>query len=131
MRMLSPPPPNSAHLSRTLSMPSSKFLQDKSSEAKAFHITSPSFTTVWHRGETAIIQWECTSGSVIPEVRLVLLRSSNPHTCTLLADHVENNGFFVVSHVPSTLPTGGDYILRILSMDGRHGVDSNYFTIRA
>ncbi|RHY37246.1 hypothetical protein DYB30_006649 [Aphanomyces astaci] len=122
-------PPMVAHLSRAMSMPSSDFLQYKMSTAKTFHITSPSISTVWHRGAPALIQWECTSN--ISEVRLVLLRTTNANAYAIVADHVENNGFFVFSHVPTTLPSGDDYFLRILSMDGHHGADTSCFSIRS
>ncbi|CAK4107325.1 unnamed protein product [Aphanomyces euteiches] len=117
-------------LSRALSMPSVPLIDHEEVHMKSFHITAPTISSVWHRGMPAIIQWERTNPS-IAEIRIVLLRSSQPKACAIVADHVENNGLFVVPQVPSHLPVGDNYFLRILSMDGHQGADTHTFAIRS
>ncbi|KAF0686358.1 Aste57867_21802 [Aphanomyces stellatus] len=117
------------HLTRTMSLPA---VQDHPRRRKisAFSITAPTVSSTWQRGRPAIIQWEPVDHAAIAEVRIVLLRTNHPNGCAILADHVENNGLFVLTNVPGSLPPAADYFLRIVSMDGQHGADSNCFAIR-
>ncbi|KAF0697042.1 Aste57867_12226 [Aphanomyces stellatus] len=84
--------------------------------------TMPSLA--WHHGQAAIVRWD--PPAVVSEVRILLFRASSPNAVAIVADHVENNGLFVLPRMPLTLPPRDDYILRILSVD-----DSICFAIEA
>ncbi|KAF0697031.1 Aste57867_12259 [Aphanomyces stellatus] len=89
--------------------------------------STPLPSRTWYHGQAAIIRWE--PPTAVSEIRILLFRASSPTFCAIVADHVENNGLFVLPRVPHTFPPRDDYVLRILSVDGH--TDSTCFAIRA
>ncbi|ETV88799.1 hypothetical protein H257_00294 [Aphanomyces astaci] len=122
----SPPPTSPSSLTRSNSSPSMTS-HAINSKPQLVHIRAPSRETVWRQGLPAVIQWNPLMSSV-SEVRILLLQRGGAHK--MVADHVENNGLFVYMRVPQGLASpDSDYSLRIMSMDGKHFVDSDSFTI--
>ncbi|OQR93654.1 hypothetical protein ACHHYP_02363 [Achlya hypogyna] len=101
------------------------------SSPKLLNVRAPKAQTHWRRNQPAILQWVPLDISVA-EIRIVLLQKSslsNTRQYTIVADHVENNGLFVLKHVPATLSKDKDYFVRFMSMDGKLFVDSETFSI--
>ncbi|OQR95837.1 hypothetical protein THRCLA_07529 [Thraustotheca clavata] len=98
---------------------------------KLLNVRAPKQQSHWRRNQPAILQWVPLDLSVA-EIRIVLLQKSslaNTRKYTIIADHVENNGLFVLKQVPLTLSKDRDYFVRFMSMDGKLFVDSDTFSI--
>ncbi|KDO28246.1 hypothetical protein SPRG_06296 [Saprolegnia parasitica CBS 223.65] len=98
---------------------------------KLLNVRAPKQQTHWRRSQPAILQWAPLDISVA-EIRIVLLQKSsltNTRSYTIIADHVENNGLFVLKQVPASLTKDKDYFVRFMSMDGKLFVDSETFSI--
>jgi hypothetical protein len=115
--------PSSVELLRSFSSPSLE-TSEIVSETKLTNIRAPGAKIYWRRGLPAIILWNPWDLSV-KEIRIVLLRKRKcPREYTIVAEHVENNGLFVLTQVPRDLAKENDYFLRFMSMDGKQFVDS-------
>ncbi|ETW09015.1 hypothetical protein H310_01486 [Aphanomyces invadans] len=116
------PSTSSPSLTRANSSPSMT-----SAKPQLVHIRAPLKESVWRQGLPAVIQWNPSMAGV-SEVRILLVQRSGAYM--MVADHVENNGLFVYMRVPPGLASPeADYFLRIMSMDGKHFVDSDSFII--
>ncbi|ETV88800.1 hypothetical protein H257_00295 [Aphanomyces astaci] len=99
-------------------------------ESMAFAMVhSPNKDSVWRWGQPAFLMWERRDMSV-SEVRIVL-RRKGANACTIIADHVENNGLFMYKAVPAGTTPAADYFISIMSMDSTQIVRGDLFTVVA
>ena len=102
--------------------------EEKTTAEKSITLLSPNGGEKWQTGTTQIIKWNSAN---VSQIYIKLRKGSDtyPGTGGVVSNIIPNNGLYQWN-IPSTLPDGSDYAIRVIDSGGSVLDDSdNYFSI--